>query len=136
MKKQEIFYKLVGKEYQSALAKGKYCKIYLPDTIVESEPDSLGCMLFSSYEYAKLFYKTIVIYTDINPFKMLAVNGIGPKIIPKAVSSGTSEYCINEFYDHGLYLFSKDPVKGTVCFRSVKVLYQIGPSLGLERIKV
>jgi len=136
MNQQEIFYKLVGKEYQSALARGKYCKIYLPDTIVESEPDSLGCMLFSSYEYAKLFYKDISpLRVELRPFKILAVNGIGKMVIPKKVCVATSEHYFDEFYDY-VSKFTKRPVEGTVCFKSVKVLYQIGSSLGLKYIKV
>lgn len=135
-RQQRLFYKLVGRDYQSVLARGKYKKIYIPDTVVETDPNTLGCMLFETYDMAKSFYSDIKTFIkELIPCKILVVNGIGPKIVPKLICCGTSAFCLSEFYDFCNDTFSKFPVKGTVCFRSVKVLYQMGPSLDLMSIK-
>lgn len=127
-----ILYKLVDRFYRSILVSGRYNKAYIPRSVVYAEPNTLGLMLFDSYKGALSFYgKTKHALRGKPLFKILAVRGIGQETIPTLVSLAVNEKYLDDFYDHVPQTAHLVPPPGTVCFQSVEVLYQVGPSLDL-----
>lgn len=127
-----IAYKLTDYNYNSILATGRYRRIYKPGSTVIAEPNTLGLMLFYTYKNAKNFYEKMKdCLGGKGPFKILAVYGIGEKTTPIQVGLVVRELYLDNFYDYIPPIVYLTPPPGTICFQTVKVLYQEGPSLGL-----
>jgi len=113
-----IRYKVVqSSNRNSSHATGRYKRIYTENSIVNSEPGSLGIMCFDTRKHAVdwLDGKTEYMIIRVKTF------GRGKRF--KNISWSPSQCAINGFLEHRRSIaFVRIPPKGTICYPTVRVL--------------
>lgn len=86
-------FKVTKSNFESIVAAGKYCKTYLPGTIVEADISTLGLMVFRTLQNAISFS---LYYTDPIILKVKGIEELTPKT--NLFTNVTSEYNLDKYY--------------------------------------
>lgn len=119
-----MLYKVTDNDYKSIMVIGKYTMFYLPieGRMINSNPNTLGIMLFETLGDAELF---IINCVGASPCRVLTVEENSEIIRPEIICASIGEQCLDIFYDQRGAGIS--PPKGTVCCQAVKVIREIFP---------
>lgn len=123
MAKKKIVYKVVHSESRNSfglIRYNRYCMYYPLKAIVKAIKGSVGIMCFETKESAEIFISHQYVW-EKEELEIIDVRPIGKANYPKSVSAQTTEGALNNFYEDEA-IVTMHPPKGTVCYKSVKVL--------------
>lgn len=103
-------------------------KYYLGE-ITKAYEDTLGIFCFENFDKAKCFVLTCL--RSYGRVKILEVEGVGEKIIPRKVAINGTDLYIKDFYTAKFPLYMSPP-SGTVCYPAVRVIRKIRDFMRIE----
>lgn len=112
-------YKVTRTDGKSCTASGKYQRLYLPHTIIEAEPGTVGLMLFSTERRAREFGDSIMLHFMIYEVEYKEID----EEFHPSICSHTNVEALNMFYQHKLIPrpFLVSPPEGTVFAKKIYV---------------
>jgi len=118
-----IAYKAVTPDRKSVIVElySKYCLNYKKGKTVIAPDNTLGIMCFKTKQEVENFIEAFTLHTQ--RWIIIKVDsGKEKSSHPKSISNNTSEYILDDFYNHSPMYNQMEPWKDTICFKQIKVL--------------